>query len=560
MTVGSGAPDRSLASKPALWLLAAILLAGGALRLPALDHSPPGPFCDEAALATTAHAIGTTGRDLSGRLLPLYAEQRAFERWGEPNIVTQPLFQYFSIPFVMWGGLDLRSLRLASATLGLLAIPATFLLAGVLFDRRVALVAAAAIALSPWHMHFSRVGFEAIAVPTVLAFASWALHRGLSRPPLAVAGVVGLALATYAYPAAVVFAPLLLGVFAIVHRRTLRSQWRAAAGCLLLLSLLEVPNFATMSQRGRVAELAITSAELSGESAVEYLEAHDSAIATTILDHRSLTIPFVFAYNYARYLGPSFLFIHGDPNPRHGPADSGVAYAFTAPLLLLGVAVLLRRLRSANAQFALGWLLAAPVAASLSTGGPHAIRAIVALPMLEIASALGAVTLWQLAREASSGWPLRRIAAAGLCGVLLLAAPIEIARALAHYHRDYPRYSAPHWQAGVSEAIEAAESLRADYDRILVSGTIFDAYSFILFSGAIDYSVLDTSVDLNAQLEPFGYRILFREEPMDLGHSRDLLLLSTRDDLSLLDWRPVAEFPFPDGSPHLRLIEVGPER
>jgi uncharacterized protein (TIGR03382 family) len=560
MTAGSGVPDRTLASGTALWALAAIVLVGAALRLPALDQVPPGPFCDEAAIATTAAALANTGRDLSGRPLPLYAEQRAFERWGEANIITQPLFQYFSVPFIVLGGLDLYSLRLAAAMLGLLAIPGTFLLANALFGRRVALVSAAAIAISPWHMHFSRVGFEAIAVPTVLAFSGWALLRGLSRPGFAFAGVTGLALCTYAYPAALVFAPLLLGIFALVHRRALRTQWRVAAACVLLLSLLELPNLVSMSQRGRVGELAISSAELDGERAVQSLEASDSRLAATLLEHRALLVPYVFAHNYASYLGPSFLFIRGDPNPRHGPTDSGVAHAFTAPLLLLGLAALLHRRREASAQLALGWLLAAPIAASLSTGGPHAIRSIVALPMLEIASALGAVTLFELAREASRGWPLRRIAATGLGALLAVAAPLEIARALRHYHRDYPVYSAPHWQAGVSAAIDAAEARRADYDRILVSGTIFDAYSFILFSGAIDYEALDPTRDLNAQLEPFGYRILFRDEHTELGDSHDLLLLSARDDVSKLEWRPVAEFPYPDGSPHLRLVEVGPER
>ena len=558
MTAASS--SRSRASKPERWLLVAIVLIAALLRLPGLGENPPGPFCDEAAIATTAYSLGTTGRDLSGRSFPLYAEQRAFERWGEPHIVTQPVYQYFAIPFVVLGGLDAQSLRLASALLGILAIPATFLLAAALFDRRVALVAAAALAISPWHLHFSRVGFEAIALPALLATSTWLLLWGLSRPRSAIAGAAGMALATYAYPAALVFVPLLLCAFALAERRALRVQWRLAAACALVFALLQLPNALTWPQRGRTAEVSIATADLSGEAAVAWLESSGGALGRTILEHPMLLVPSVFAINYATYLGPDFLFVSGDPNPRHGAIDGGVAYVFTAPLLLLGLGVLIRRARDPSAQLALGWLAAAPVAASLTTGGPHAIRAIVALPMLEIVSALGVVTLAQAAVGATGAWPARRIGAAFVAAALVVAAPIEFARSARAYHRESRTASAPYWQDGAAEAIAAAAERRADYDRVLVSPTIFDAYSFILLSGAVDFGRLDASLDLNAQLEPFGFRILFPEEPTELGSARDLLVLSTRDDVSGLAHRVVADFPFPDGSPHLRLIETGPAR
>ena len=77
-----------------------------------------------------------------------------------------------------------------------------------------------------------------------------------------------------------------------------------------------------------------------------------------------------------------------------------------------------------------------------------------------------------------------------------------------------------------------------------------------------------------AQLEPEWVQLLEQQpEPVPFQHpawqrvwleefqdGRDLLLLSARDEVSELEWRPVAEFPYPDGRPHLRLIETGPPR
>lgn len=544
------------------WALAAILLLAAALRIPALDETPPGLFCDEAAIATTAYAIGTTGRDLVGETLPLYSEQRAFERWGQYDIITQPVFQYWSIPFVLVGGLDVFSSRLAAAVLGLLAIPGTFLLGSALFDRRVGLAAAFLLALSPWHMHFSRVGFEAIALPTLLAYAAWLGLRGFSNRGCAMAATLVMALTPYSYPVALVFAPLGVLVFLLSQRKLVREHWRGALACLALLAVLQLPNLATMSQRGRAADVAISSAELSGEAAVELLERHsDSPIARGILEQRALLLPFVFAYSYASYLGPSFLLLDGDPNPRHGSTQGGVLHRFTAPLLLIGLVVLIARRRQPASQLLLGWLLVFPVGASLTTGGPHAIRAIVALPVLQIVAALGAVALWQAARDPAPRSRPLTLAAAALGAVLLLAVPLESGAFLHHYHTQYRIDSATWWQTGVGEALREAERRRAGYDRVLVSASIFDAYAFVLFYAGIDFESLDTSADLNTQLEPFGYRILFPDEQTEVGgDSRDLVLVMERDDLSGVPWRPVAEFPDAQGRPHLRLIELGPPR
>ncbi len=144
-------------------------------------------------------------------------------------------------------GDSLFALRLMSAFLGILTVAATFWLGAEIFaDRRIALVAAALLAVSFWHVLFSRLGFRAISQPLLQALTVAALFRGLRRQSwmwLVVAGVA-LGLTAYTYLAARIF-PLVLLVSLlplIFSRSKARLRWQqlavfGAVGLVILLPL-----------------------------------------------------------------------------------------------------------------------------------------------------------------------------------------------------------------------------------------------------------------------------------------------------------------------------------
>ena len=63
------------------------------------------------------------------------------------------------------------ALRLVSAIIGTLTVLGLYLLAKQLFNRRIASVAAFFLAVSFWHVNFSRIGFRAIMLPFIMVFA-----------------------------------------------------------------------------------------------------------------------------------------------------------------------------------------------------------------------------------------------------------------------------------------------------------------------------------------------------------------------------------------------------
>jgi 4-amino-4-deoxy-L-arabinose transferase-like glycosyltransferase len=533
--------------------LAVLLALGAALRVDRLAETPAGLFADEAAIAANAWAIGADGRDLAGTRFPLYSRLRSFEVSGISGIVSQPVYQYASVPFVRLLGRTETAARLPAVGFGVLGIAAAYLLGTVLFGRRVGIAAAALLALAPWHLHLSRVGFEAVSLPALLALAVWQIVRGLGRPRSLATGAALLALATYAYPVARVFAPLLCVGLALAYGRQLLATRRALALAVALLCVLEIPNVVALAagtDRARLRETLLPWADLSHERAVAWLEARsgEHPLAAGVLADRRALVPFVVAWNYAAYLSPRFLFLEGDPNPRHHPTKLGAVPLFYAPLLLVGVGALWRRRREPASRLLLWWLLTWPLPASMTVDAPHAIRSICALPALEIAAALGFTTL--AAPQVRGRWRALSQSAAALLAVAALAESVAFLR---WYHDGYRLRSAAAWQAGVGPALREVARRRHEHPHAIVSGGIFGIHAFVLFFGDLDPALLDPKTDPRRQLEERGYRIALPGEPVRTT-ARDLWLVSS-EEARRAPWRELASFPLPDGSPNLYVVE-----
>ena len=176
-----------------LALMVACLLAAAALRLPALEEVPPGLHYDEAANGVLAADIALRGER------PLFIS----------SYTGKEVLFFYGAAFLM-GFLErsVFTLRLAAAFFGLLTVAVTYWLGReLLADRRMAVVAAALMAVSFWHLLLSRLGFRAITQPLIQGLAVAALFRGLhhGRRRWLVAGGFFLGLTAYTYLAARLF-------------------------------------------------------------------------------------------------------------------------------------------------------------------------------------------------------------------------------------------------------------------------------------------------------------------------------------------------------------------
>ncbi|MFQ6101716.1 MAG: ArnT family glycosyltransferase [Anaerolineae bacterium] len=202
--------------------LAALLLVALAVRAVDLEHIPANLGGDE----------GTQG---------VAALELVRPPLGNPFSTG-----WFSVPtmsFLAYGlsmrvfGESVAGLRALSALVGTLTVLTTFLLARELWGRRVAWLAAAVLACSHYHVHFSRLGSNQIADALFITLTLWLLVRGLRLRQaicFALAGAV-MGLGWYGY-----FGARLTGIIVALYlawRAVVEHRFLARYGRLLLILL-----------------------------------------------------------------------------------------------------------------------------------------------------------------------------------------------------------------------------------------------------------------------------------------------------------------------------------
>lgn len=400
-----------------------ILAMAGGLRVVRLETLPPALFRDEAEKAYTAWSLASTGRDLHGRFLPLFIN--AF------GVTTSAIYQYAAVPFMALLGPEVRSARLPAACAGTATVALVWLLVRRERGREAALWSAGFLALSPWHLVFSRWAQQGIFLPLLLtgAMLGWnAFLRG-RRHGLPVAGTL-FAAALYAYDPARAFVPLLGLWLVVLYHRELRRRWPETLAGAAAFLLAASPLLQLFFQSSEAAQARFRVISIFGDS---------PSPATAAV--RFLT-------NYAAHWSPGFLLLHGDRELRHS-AGVGLLSAAEAVALVCGIVVLVRRRRRRDLVW-LGWLAAAPVAASLTREGvPHALRSIVALPAVQIVAGIGAASL---VRQAARLRPLTLPVARRLMALLVIVSFLPFARA--YYGKGYADRAAFSWQYGVEQALQ----------------------------------------------------------------------------------------------------------
>jgi 4-amino-4-deoxy-L-arabinose transferase-like glycosyltransferase len=209
------------------------LLVAAALRLPNLPDMPPGLHYDEAANGLLSADIGLRGdRPI---FISSYTGKEVF-------------FFYLAGTMMRLVGESVFALRLTAAFVGILTVAATYWLGReMLADRRIAILAAALLAVSFWHVLFSRLGFRAVTQPFLQALTLAALFRGLRRKDnrWLIIGGITLGLTAYTYLAARLFPVLLLiGLIpilsnhSIAHLRRRQIAMFAGSAFVVLLPLL----------------------------------------------------------------------------------------------------------------------------------------------------------------------------------------------------------------------------------------------------------------------------------------------------------------------------------
>lgn len=410
----SAAGRTDVSARRAAWILYAILIAAGLLRLVGLTVAPPGLNQDEAANAWNAWCLLRTGVDQHGTAWPVFS-------FREIGSYRSTLYMYLVMPFQVLFGPGSLGVRLPNAIGGVALVALTYFVAERLATRAIGLLAAGLVAIQPWNLYMSRwgnegglTGFLAI-VP--LAGLLWANlpparvdARMLPRPVVGLVAGLLTGLACYGYPAARLFIPIFLVALALIQLPTwiqvVRSQRGrlAATGFFVGFAALFGPLAWMHVYRGDVMNVR-------GRQVRAWMESDPWPRALEIAGVR-----------YAYHFQPGFLFRAGDDYDEIWPVGWGVLPGATLPLMALGVFWLVRRreLRHAGAVL-LVWLILYPAGDVVSWHyqSAHAMRAAPGMALAAILAAVGLVETW--VALASSRVRILRLTLASIVSVFLLA-------------------------------------------------------------------------------------------------------------------------------------------
>jgi len=202
------------------WVLAGIVLIALVVRLWNLEAYPYGLQSDESNNAKDALQW------LAGA---------PYTPYSEANRGQATLFTYLiALSFKLFG-IDVPAMRYVSVLVGTVTVFSFYILARTLFSRSVALLTTALLAVSRWHITFSRIIYELIMMPLALIWLFYFLYRGMRErvPRYFVLAGFALALGFNTYTA---FRVVPLGV-ALLALFWLIANWREFWGNLTRLLL-----------------------------------------------------------------------------------------------------------------------------------------------------------------------------------------------------------------------------------------------------------------------------------------------------------------------------------
>ena len=374
--------------------LGLILLLAAFTRLYQINTIPSGVFFDEAMNGLDAKRVTEEG------FHPVYFEA---------NFGRGALFIYLlALAFKLFGSTAMV-MRLVVVILGLLTVVAFYHLARLIFnDYRMGLIAAFLLALSRWHINFSRIVFDAILLPLLQIVAYYFFLKGLrtrNRLDFLWAGLaLGLGLHTYAPFRAIPFVLIVFFVFltadAVLQRRNFLREFGVPLVVAVLAACIVFAPLGQYALRHRRAFMDRTRA------ASIFTKRDQADIVEAI---RSNTRLHLLMFNW-----------RGDGNGRHNlPGEPMLDFA-SGVLFVIGLVYALYRWREPPFFLFLASFFALLMGGILSVDfeAPQALRSFGAIPAVYVFICAVLERLW-VAFKHGFGGKWRKVFLSGIAILLL---------------------------------------------------------------------------------------------------------------------------------------------
>ncbi len=495
-------------------LLLLTILSAALLRFVGLGHNPPALNWDEVAIGWNAYSILETGKDEYGAVFPLTF--RSFDDY------KSPLYIYLTSVAIMLFGKTEFAIRFTSAFFGTLTVIIFYFFTKRLLKTastdpiwqnriaNVALFGTGIMAISPWHVHFSRVAFEAnialfFEILGTLLFLRWVERRKYST---IIFSVLAYAAALYSYASARLIIALLLVGYGIYFHKVLFKAKKQVSLAIICALIVSIPLIMQMYQGVGFARFNATT--ILGKNVIEIFTRNDTLakedfdagngwLSSKVHNFR-IPIATNVIQNYLYHYNYGFLFNSADL-PRHQIPGFGLLYLWQLPLIAIGAVFLIKNRKQINAVLPLWWLFIAPIPAALTWQVPHAIRALAMLPIFSVLSGLGLWAFFKWMQKIDLRAYTRPMATTTLEKMqnlfhwiwpkttyllTMFLMSISAVQMVVSYHVLLPAEFSPYWLYGRKEMVSQVENRKNNFDHVVVSLSLDWAYLWFLWYGNYD--------------------------------------------------------------------------
>jgi len=483
------------------YLLILIIVLAFVLRFWKLDVYPAFN-ADEAAIGYNAYSLIQTGRDEHGNSWPVH-----FQSF---NDYKPGLYFYIVLPFVKVLGLNEWAVRLPGAFLGVLTVLIVYFLTNELFSHRqkftiynlqfsISEAAAFFLAISPWHIHFSRGGWEVNAATFFITLGLLFLLKGLKSFRHLILASIFWVFAMYTYHAARVVVPLLgLGVLLIYWSEIAKDLKKLILPVILGVILLTPLglDFTKGEVASRAAGVGLFADPGPLNRINEQRGEHNDFenLPAKVFHNKAVNYGLAFLQNWAAHYHGEFLFLSGDDIERNKVPETGQMYLFDILFLAVGFIYICKNLDK-GWKLILWWIIVAPTAAALTFQAPHALRAENMVVPLMVISAYGLVNLASLLKQKNL-----------IGGIWLLV--IFIAWQFARYEHMYWIHMAKEYpyssQYGVKELVSYLLENKERYKNVVVTDRYDQPYILFLFYTKFDPLIFQKGHELTPK-DGFGF-------------------------------------------------------
>lgn len=431
-------------------LLFIIILFAGFIRIFKITSLPPALYYDETDIGYQAMVFNQNKTDYYGNKFPVH-----FHSFGDYqaglHIYTVALAQKLT------NNLDL-SVRLPSAIFGVISTIVLFLITKSIIPSLL-------LAISPWAIHFSRIGFAVSGTLMCLLLGIYFWQKYILNNKKIInlyLSALFYCLSVYFYSTAKLIILIIAVLMAIIWKKEiLKLGIKKFILPILFAILLLVPlTRDTFNGKAgyRFSYISIFTLP-HREQIVDTLRFQDASIdhpdeigistsyLSKIFHNKYQLIIQRFISNYINSFSSDFLFLKGDNNLRHGFGNHGLLYIIDFIFIFVGLSSYFFTDRKNKLSTLFFWLLLfspIPYALTRDTDFPHATRLILMLPSIIYFVYLGIKYFLQKYHKLSY--------------LIILLYGISFFNFWHYYYYHYPQESARVWNTGMEEAVTITNS------------------------------------------------------------------------------------------------------